>query len=71
VEQKGTAMSQNTCKFSDVIRARTPKELRDAVERAASREMTTPSAYTRRAILNQLRADGIAVMPIDGAEARV
>jgi hypothetical protein len=64
-------MSQNTCKFSDVIRARTPKELREAVQRAADRELSTPSAYARKALINQLRADGIAVMPIDGAEARV
>jgi hypothetical protein len=71
VEQKGTAMSQDTRKFSDVIRARTPKELREAVKRAANRELSTASAYARKALINQLRADGIAVMPIDGAEARV
>jgi hypothetical protein len=54
-------MSDDACRYSEVIRARTPKEVRDAVERAASRELTTTSAYTRRAIINQLRADGIAI----------
>jgi hypothetical protein len=28
---------------------------------AANRELTTTSAYARKAIINQLRADGIAV----------
>jgi hypothetical protein len=54
-------MLEAACRYSEVIRARTPKELREAVDRAAERELTTPSAYARKAILNQLRADGIAI----------
>ncbi len=51
-------MSQDTCKFSDVIRARTPRELREAVEVAADHELTTASAYVRRAVLAALQRDG-------------
>jgi hypothetical protein len=54
-------MSDEICRYPEVIRARTPKELREAVDRAANRELTTTSAYARRALINQLRADGIAV----------
>jgi hypothetical protein len=46
-------------KFPALIRARAPQQLRDAIEHAANRELTTTSAYARKAILNQLRADGI------------
>jgi hypothetical protein len=53
-------MLEGTLRYSEVIRARAPKELRDAVERAALRELSTSSAYARKAILNQLRADGFA-----------
>ena len=52
-------MSDVEGKFPALIRARAPQELRDAVERAANRVLTTASAYARKAILNQLRADGI------------
>jgi hypothetical protein len=52
-------MSDVEGKFSALIRTRAPQELRDAVECAANRELTTASAYARKAILNQLRADGI------------
>lgn len=52
------------CRYSEVIRARTPRELREAVDRAAERELTTPSAYARKAILNELRADGVAINPL-------
>jgi hypothetical protein len=51
-------MLETALRYSEVIRSRTPKELRDAVERAAHRELSTPSAYARKAIINQLRADG-------------
>ena len=62
-------MADDACRFSEVIRARSPKELREAVEMAADREMTTTSAYARKAIINQLRADGIAVKPSNQAAA--
>ena len=56
-------MSDAEGKFPALIRARAPRELRDAVELAATRELTTASAYARKAILNQLRADGIDPEP--------
>lgn len=40
------------------IKARAPVALRNAMERAAEREMTTQSDWMRRAILQKLRADG-------------
>jgi len=40
------------------IKARAPIALRDAIERAARREMTTQSDWMRRAIIQKLRADG-------------
>lgn len=56
-------MSDEARKFPEVIRARAPKELREAVERAANRELTTSSTFVRKAIINQLRADGIPLNP--------
>ena len=41
------------------IKARAPVALRNAMERAAEREMTTQSEWMRRAIIQKLRADGI------------
>jgi len=40
------------------IKARAPVALRNAMERAAEREMTTQSEWMRRAIIQKLRADG-------------
>lgn len=45
-------------RFSALIKTRTPEVVREAVERAAHYELSTPSAYARKAIINQLRADG-------------
>jgi hypothetical protein len=50
-------------RYSALIKARAPESLRLAVERAASLELTTASTFVRKAILNQLRADGISVQP--------
>jgi uncharacterized protein (DUF1778 family) len=54
-------MSDEVCRYPEVIRARAPKELREAVERAADRELTTASTFIRKAIINQLRADGVVL----------
>jgi hypothetical protein len=51
----------NDNKYSALIKTRAPEALRTAVEMAADRELTTTSAYTRKAILNQLRADGVSL----------
>ncbi|MDO8879146.1 MAG: hypothetical protein Q8M24_14730 [Pseudolabrys sp.] len=45
-------------RYSALIKTRTPEIVRHAVERAAHHELSTTSAYARKAIINQLRADG-------------
>ena len=47
-------MLHEECRYPEVLRARAPAELRKAVEVAADRELTTPSAYVRRAVLAAL-----------------
>ena len=51
-------MRTDNNRYSALIKTRAPEALRVAVEMAAHRELTTASAYARRAIVNQLRADG-------------
>jgi hypothetical protein len=46
-------------RFPSLIRVRTPDSLSDAVERAADRQMTTPSEYIRQAIIFRLKSEGI------------
>lgn len=46
-------------RFPERIEIRATANLRQLLDQAAEQELTTPSAYARRAILNQLRADGI------------
>jgi hypothetical protein len=62
-------MTEKVCRYPEIIRARAPKELREALETAVNRELTTTSAYPRRAIINQLRADGIPLDPSNQAPA--
>ncbi|MGE0522848.1 MAG: hypothetical protein AB7O60_07390 [Variibacter sp.] len=45
--------------FGRTIAFRCPAALATVTRRAAAREMTTPSAYVRRALVRQLREDGI------------
>ena len=45
--------------FTVLIKARAPDVLRDAINVAAEKELTTPSEWMRRALLRQLREDGI------------
>ena len=45
--------------FPILIKARAPDVLRDAIRVAAEKELTTPSEWMRRALLRQLREQGI------------
>ena len=45
--------------FPILIKARAPSVLREAIKVAAEKELTTPSEWMRRALLRQLREDGI------------
>ncbi|MGB8743555.1 MAG: hypothetical protein WCD52_25925 [Xanthobacteraceae bacterium] len=51
-------MNTDDSRYSALIKARAPETLRVAVEVAADRELTTPSAYVRRAVLTALQRDG-------------
>jgi hypothetical protein len=62
-------MSTDDSRYSALIKTRAPEALRLAVEKAAERELTTASAYARKAIINQLRADGIPLNPANQAAA--
>jgi len=55
--------------FESHIAFRCPRALADATKLAASREMTTPSAFARAALLKQLRADGIDPAQLGSAAA--
>jgi hypothetical protein len=45
--------------FPDRLRLRGPRGLRDAIEMAAAAQNTTPSEWSRRALLQGLQADGL------------
>ena len=45
--------------FPDRLRLRGPRGLRAAIERAAAASNTTPSEWSRRALLQGLQADGL------------
>jgi hypothetical protein len=45
--------------FPVLIKARAPSVLREAIKVAAEKELTTPSEWMCRALLRQLREDGI------------
>ena len=42
-----------------LVNFRCPSAMREALMRAASRELSSTSSYIRRAVLAQLRADGV------------
>jgi hypothetical protein len=44
---------------NDSLHVLAPRSLTAAVKEAAARELTTNSEYIRRAVIAQLRADGI------------
>jgi len=46
-------------RFPILIKARAPSVLREAIKAAAEKDLTTPSEWIRRAVLRQLREDGI------------
>lgn len=48
-------------RFSALIKTRATTTLREAVEKAAQRDLTSTSAYARKALANQLRKDGIGL----------
>jgi hypothetical protein len=58
---EATHMAEDKSRFPARIEIRAPAEFSNALNVAARREMTTPSSYARRAILTQLRADGITI----------
>jgi hypothetical protein len=45
--------------FPDRLRLRGPRGLRTAIEMAAAAQNTTPSEWSRRALLQGLQADGL------------
>ncbi len=55
--------SEPTARYPATIRVRAPGELVDAVQVAANRAMTTPSEFTRQALLTKLRAEGVDPVP--------
>jgi hypothetical protein len=57
----GTALSKSddTTRFTDNLRVRCPPSLPVAIDKAASRHLTTSSEYIRRSVIDRLVADGI------------
>jgi hypothetical protein len=51
--------SKQGADFDAHVGFRCPTALAETIEQAAARDMTTPSAYARQAIVKQLRRDGI------------
>jgi hypothetical protein len=56
-------MQDNRTGFFEMVRFRAPAGLASALAEAASREFTTPSALTRRAILREIREVGVTPPP--------
>jgi hypothetical protein len=52
---------QAQVRFPSLIKFRAPTELRDAIDVAARRVHTTASEWTRRALFDALRGDGVHV----------
>lgn len=52
-------MQNDTGLFPEVVRLRTPRGLRAALEIAARRRHTTPAEWARQALIRSLEADGI------------
>jgi hypothetical protein len=45
--------------LSESIRVRCPRQFPQAILTAAARQMCSPAEYTRRALVEKLRADGV------------
>lgn len=58
-----------TVRFPSRIEIRAPKALPEALSVAASQQMTTPSEYVRRALIEKLQADGIDPLALHVAAA--
>jgi hypothetical protein len=56
-----SAAPRNTipARYTDHLKLRVQPVLREAIELAAAQNLTTPSEYVRRHVLEGLRADGI------------
>jgi hypothetical protein len=46
-------------RFTDSLRVRCPASLPTAIDLAAAKNLTTPSEYVRRSVIERLRSDGI------------
>ena len=55
-------------RYPNLVRARVPRELSDAVDNTASARFLTKSEYVRQALLKSLKADG-AFLPSPGRVA--
>ena len=51
----------STHRYPTRISVRVPAAVACALEEAASRELTSPSEYTRRALIRAIKADGVAL----------
>jgi hypothetical protein len=51
--------SDDSTRFTDSLRVRCPPSLPVAIDKAASRHLTTSSEYIRRSVIDRLVADGI------------
>jgi hypothetical protein len=60
-------MSHERVSFSEVVTFRAPVGFTAALARAAARDLTSPSEFTRRALLDRLREAGVPV-PVPGEE---
>ena len=53
-------------RFSEETKVRVPAAMNEALERAVKAAFTTKSDYLRHALLVQLRADGVHLLPSRG-----
>ena len=59
--------SEPRARFPDVLHVRCPANLPNVIERAAQRQLMTPSEYVRRSVFERLTADGIDPSQLAGA----
>jgi hypothetical protein len=55
----GLATADDSSRFTDSLRIRCPASLPNAIDRAAAKNLMTPSEYIRRSVIDRLRADAV------------
>ena len=70
VEKEDLMSESRPTRFPGYLHIRTPEKLPSAIAAAADRRLTTASEYTRQAIIERLKADGLSIEELNVATRR-